>query len=236
MENKHNNNIDELNSVAPTVASLGNQNLYSIPTGYFDSLADSILNYIKLNEIRDINLYSAPANYFETLADSIIRKIRLSSPSEIYQELSEVAPLLTTVNKENVFSIPDNYFENLTIPVIAKPAAKIIWIGNSIRKWVTYAAAASVLLIVATASYLYVTTHNRNGETLTIEQRLARLKDQEIINYLKENDEIISGDIIPTSVEENTDIQNMLQNASDEEIQKYLDEYGELTEKTVKGI
>jgi hypothetical protein len=235
MENKD-NNIEELKDIAPTIVNLRNQNLYSIPADYFDSLADSIVNYIKLTEIRDINPYFVPENYFDTLADSIANKIRSSRSYEIHEELSEIAPLLTTVKKENVFSFPDNYFEKLTIPVTANSTTKVISIGNNIRKWVTYVAAASVLFIVATTSYLYVTIHNQNGETLSIEQRLAQLKDQEIINYLKENDEIISGDIIPASVEEDTEIQNMLQNASDEEIQKYLDEYSDPTEKTVKGI
>lgn len=235
MGNKY-NYIEELKDIAPTIVNLGNQNLYFVPANYFDSLADSIVDYIKLSEVRGINPYSIPETYFDTLADSIIHKIRLSSSNEIYEELSEIAPLLTTVNKENVFSIPDNYFEKLSDLVTTTPAIKVIPVGNKIRRWVTYAAAASVLFIVATTSYLYINMHNRDGETLTIEQRLARLKEQEIINYLKENDEITSGDIVPASVEEDTEIQNMLQDASDEEIQKYLDEYSEPTEKTVKGI
>jgi len=207
-----------------------------VPADYFDSLAYSIVNYIKLSKVRCINPYSIPETYFDTLADSIIHKIRLSSSNEVYEELSEIAPLLITVNRENVFSIPDNYFEKLSDLVTTTPAIKVIPVGNKIRRWVTYAAAASVLFIVATTSYLYINMHNRDGETLTIEQRLARLKEQEIINYLKENDEITSGDIVPASLEEDTEIQNMLQDASDEEIQKYLDEYSEPTEKTVKGI
>ena len=235
MENKR-NNIEELKDIAPAVANLSNHNLYSVPSGYFDSLADSIFNSIKLTEIKGVNPYSVPERYFDTLADSIIHRINSNSSDEISGELSEIAPLLTTVNKENVFSIPNNYFEKLSIPITGRPVAKVISIGNHIRKWVTYAAAASVLFIVATTSYLYVSVHNRNGEPLTIEQRLTRLKDQEIINYLKENDEIISGDVIPTSVEQDTEIQDMLQNATDEEIQKYLDEYSGPAEKTVKGI
>ncbi|HEY6979288.1 MAG TPA: hypothetical protein VH396_23490 [Chitinophagaceae bacterium] len=235
MENKS-NNIKELKDIAPAVANLSNHNLYSVPPGYFDSLADSLLHFIKLNNIRESNPYSVPERYFDTFADSVIHRIKSGSSDEVFHELSEIAPLLTTVNKENVFSVPHNYFEKLSIPVAGKPAAKVISIGSNIRKWVTYAAAASVIFIVAATSYLYVTVHNRNAEPLTIEQRLARLKDQEIINYLKENDEVISGDIIPTSVEQDTEIQDMLQNATDEEIQKYLDEYSGPTEKTVKGI
>src|SRR4051794_33609578 len=101
MENKY-NNIEELKDIAPTIVNIGNQNLYFVPADYFDSLAYSIVNYIKLSKVRCINPYSIPETYFDTLADSIIHKIRLSSPNEIYEELSEIAPLLITVNKENV--------------------------------------------------------------------------------------------------------------------------------------
>jgi hypothetical protein len=236
MENK-NNNIEELKDIAPAVANLGNHNLYSVPYGYFDFVADSILNFIKLSEIREINPYSVPKGYFDLLADSIVRRIKLNTSNEIYDELSEIAPLLTTVNRKNIYSLPDNYFEKVSISVIEKPAPRVIPFSKTLRKWVTYAAAASVLFIVAITTYLYVTVHNRyDGETLTVEQKIGQLKDQEIINYLKDNEEITSGDIIPASVEEDTEIQNKLQNASDEEIQEYLHEYSDPTEKPVKGI
>jgi hypothetical protein len=236
MENKS-NNIEELKDIAPAVADLGNHNLYSVPSSYFDSLADSILCLIRLTDVRSINPYSVPDGYFDTLADSITAKIELTSANEIYDELSQIAPLLNTVNKTNVFSVPTNYFENFSISAIEKSAVKVIPFGNSIRNWVTYAAAASVLFIVTSTAYLYVSTHNlHNEENLTVEQRLAQLNDQEIINYLNENEEITSGNIIPASVEDDPEIQHMLQNASEEEIQKYLDEYSDPTEKPVKGI
>src|SRR5689334_16659744 len=113
MESKH-NRIEELKDIAPTIASLRNHNPYSVPKGYFDSLPNSIFNNIKLSEIKGTNPYSVPENFFDTVADSIINKVRSSTSNKIYEELSEIAPLLSTVNKENVFSIPVNYFENLT--------------------------------------------------------------------------------------------------------------------------
>jgi hypothetical protein len=236
MENKY-NNIEELRDIAPAVANLGNQNLYSVPNNYFDSLADSIINLIRLTEIHSINPYSIPDGYFDILADSIMHKVQLNSSNEIDQELLELAPLLNTVNKANAFSIPDGYFERLSISGIKTTPAKVISVGRSIQKWVTYAAAASVLFIVAATTYLYVTVHGHLSEkNLTIEQRLGQLNDQEIISYLKENEEIISGDVIPASVEQDTELQRMLQNASDEDIQKYLNEYSDPTEKPVEGI
>src|SRR6266487_3098138 len=114
MENKH-NNIEELRDIALAVANLGNDNPFSVPLDYFDSLADSILSLVKLTEMRSApNPYAVPDDYFDNLASSILNKIRVNTSNEIYQELSEVAPLLNTLNKANVFSIPDDYFEKLS--------------------------------------------------------------------------------------------------------------------------
>src|SRR2546421_668599 len=134
-----------------------------------------------IEELRDVapavanlgnyNLYSVPFGYFDSLPDSILCLIKL-----------------TEIRLLDPYSVPNNYFEKLSIPAIEKSASKVISFGNNISKWVTHAAAASVLFIVAATTYLYVTVHNRNSEkSLTIEQKLARLNDQEIINYLKEN-------------------------------------------------
>src|SRR5206468_10781572 len=105
----------------------------SIPSNYFDSLADSILGLIKLNEIRSVpDPYTVPKGYFDTLADSIMQKIRSNNQNEVYQELSEVAPLLNTVDKANVFSVPTGYFEELSIPFAESNSAKVISVPGTI--------------------------------------------------------------------------------------------------------
>jgi len=236
-----NNNINELQEISPVVAGIGKRTLYFVPQDYFESLAESVLLHVQLSQLRNTSAatpFFVPEGYFENFADSVLNNIRSSyNENEVYEELSTIAPLLNTINKNNIFSVPDNYFEKVSIPVKhERKDGKLISLSNNLRKWVTYAAAASVLFIIAATTYLYVTIHSRNIEKhLSIEQRIAELNEQEILNYLQDDDGITSGNFIPAPTED-PQIQHMLQRVSDEEIKNYLDNYGDENEKQVKGI
>jgi|SRR5215831_3416773 len=239
MESNH-NNISELKEIAPLVAGIGKEMLYSIPENYFGSLPEMILAQIKLEELKVApNPYTIPVGYFESLPDAIISKIK-SDRIQVHNELLEVAPLLNTIKKDNIFSLPEGYFENLSpISQTRKRVSNVVSIRSNVGKWVTYAAAASVLFIIAVSSYVFVSIHSKNAqEHLTVEQRIAQLNEQEIINYLKDNvDGFTSADLIPANDNQDPEIQNLLQNVSDQDIQNYLDDYEEApNEKPIKGI
>ena len=72
--------------------------------------------------------------------------------------------------------------------------------------------------------------------SLTIGQRLATLDDKEIINYLQ--NDIDDFDVnSASSTEEDPNINHLLINASDEEIENYLDaSSSDNVEEPVKGI
>ena len=213
-------------------------NPYSVPEGYFASLPKTILNNIRLSETKHSATYSVPAGYFENFAGSVLDKINAAT-NEVYHELSEVAPLLNRIDKSDIFSVPEGYFQRLSTTA-SKPepkTSKVISLGGRIRKWTTYAAAACVLFIIATTTYLYVNVHGRIfDEQLPVEQRISQLDENEIMNYLKDNDGITSGDVISTSTEQDPAIQHLLKNASDEDIQNYLDEYSDPDESADNGI
>src|SRR4051794_4043758 len=144
--------INELQEIAPVVAGIGKQNLYFVPEDYFNSLAESIFVHIRLAPLKSYNPFSVPEEYFENFADSVLTKIHDSRvKTEVYEELSEVAPLLNSIDKTNIFSVPNNYFQKL--PGLIQPEekpSKVVSFGSAMRKWITYAAAASVLFIIST--------------------------------------------------------------------------------------
>jgi hypothetical protein len=237
------NNMEELREVAPLVAEIGKEMKYTVPDNYFDSLSETIIAHIRLEKIKsagESSPYSVPESYFENLLTSILYKIK-SETLRVQEELLEIAPVLSAIKKENPYSLPSGYFENLSVNIkgSVKPLANVVSLKTNIRKWVTYTAAASVLLFVAFASYLFISIHGKNTEKfLSVEQRIAQLNEQEIINYLKDNaDGFTSADLVPANDSQDPEIQNLLQNVSDQDIQNYLDDYDETpTEKPVKGI
>jgi hypothetical protein len=236
---------NELRQIAPAVANIGNNNPYTVPMGYFDSLAADIIKNIKPETVVvSTNPYTAPTGYFDGLASSILSKIKaneLSRNKEIMLELEKIAPLLNTINSKNILSVPDGYFETLSIHIpkeIKEP--KVVPFGSGKSKWISYAAAASIIFILSASSYLYINQHMKSvDKSLTIEQRLATLDDDEIFNYLQ-ND---LGDPDPdnaTLIEEDPKINNLLINISDEEFERfYLDEENldsDTGEEIIKGI
>ena len=237
--------VNELKEIAPAVANIGYNNPYTVPMGYFENFSDAVMEVIHKNGIRSINNpYSVSADYFDGLATNILAKIKsieAEGNNEVFEELENLAPLLNTISKENVLYLEENYFDDLNINATATTkelkAAKVISIGSNARKWFTYAAAASVLFILSITSFFYVNHHMKNVDrSLTIGQRLATLDDKEIINYLQ--NDIDDFDVnSASSTEEDPNINHLLINASDEEIENYLDaSSSDNVEEPVKGI
>jgi hypothetical protein len=236
--------LNELKEIAPTVANIGYNNPYAVPMGYFENFSYSVMEAIQEKGIGEtINPYSISIDYFDKLATNILAKInsiKAEGNNEVFEELENIAPLLNTISKKNVLYLPGNYFDNLNVNTTAtkelKPA-KVISIGNNARKWFTYAAAASVLFILSATSFLYVHHHMKNVDrSLTIGQRLATLDDKEILNYLQ-NDIDDFDPNTASSAEEDPDINHLLINATDEEIENYLDaSSSDNVEEPVKGI
>ncbi len=240
--NKINNISDELKNTAPAVANLGRNNVYTAPAGYFTSLAEDVLLIVNEKNIAaSKSPFSISVGYFDNLPELIINKINskkyAGSSNEIGLELNEIAPLLNSISRKAVYDVPDDYFDTLKVNAPAKKADGIlVSMGSQASKWVRYAAAACILLIVSSTSYLYVHTHTGNIErSPSVEQRLASLNDKEIINYLEDVQEI-PGDYLPASDEQETEIHRLLQNTSDEEIQQFLDDKNNSGEKNIKGI
>ena len=119
MQNR-NEILNELRDVAPLTATLEKQNLYVVPAGYFEYLANEILQKIYQQSVTTtpvVSTYKVPAGYFDGLAEGILQKIKagnVSSESEVQEELKQVAPVLNTIDKKNIYSVPADYFENLS--------------------------------------------------------------------------------------------------------------------------
>ncbi|MEP6673771.1 MAG: hypothetical protein ABJA78_01400 [Ferruginibacter sp.] len=140
-----------------------NQQQSDIPEGYFNTLADTILNRIKLQEgqseheseealspllqsIRKINPYQIPVGYFETLS----LEINPGLSDTAAEELKKFSTVLSVIQHKNVFEVPDGYFNSLSDVIISKlniQPAKIVSIGRR-RNIFKYAVAAAITGII----------------------------------------------------------------------------------------
>jgi len=156
--------LNELADLGSMLATHDPQNIYAVPAGYFEGLADQILNRIKALEANDAKEelsylspflsnvskempYSVPARFFQDLSEDVLKKI---SEHQDYQtseeEIEALSPLLSSLKNKNPYSTPAGYFEKLENGV-EKKEAKIISITR--RRWYRLSVAAVVIGIIA---------------------------------------------------------------------------------------
>ena len=156
--------LKELEELGSVLTNHSPQNIYAVPAGYFEGLADQILSRVKALETNDVKEelsylspllsnvskeipYSVPAGFFQDLSEDVLKKI---SEHEDYQtseeEIETLSPLLSSLKNKNPYSIPVGYFETLETGA-EKKETKVISITR--RRWYRLAIAAVVIGIVA---------------------------------------------------------------------------------------
>ncbi len=237
MENKE-TILQELKQISEVVANAPKGNVYTVPSAYFENFPSSILARIH-SEIADFGSKTAPfgvpTGYFEGLANNILSKIKQHEQT-VEEELNELAPLLNTISKKPVYAVPEGYFESLeiTIPLkVANPPAKVLSFGMP-KRILQYAVAACTVGILMVGAYFYM---GRNSDStgelastipydsamkMDVTKELAKMDDQAIDQYLSETP--ITGYIINNISAEEVDDQQMINTASEEDINEYLNE------------
>ena len=156
--------LNELANLGIVLANHDPQNFYAVPAGYFEGLADQILNRIKaleasnakdelsylspfLSNISKEMPYSVPAGFFQDLSEDVLKKISEHKDHQTSkEEIETLSPLLSSLKNKNPYSIPAGYFEKLETGV-EKKETKVISITK--RRWYRLAVAAVVIGIVA---------------------------------------------------------------------------------------
>ncbi|HEY6505265.1 MAG TPA: hypothetical protein VIZ28_14925 [Chitinophagaceae bacterium] len=125
------NILQELRELQSLLANASAQNIYRVPAGYFEGLADQVLRRIKALEAMDASeelghlssllnnnskgiLYTVPAGYFEGLTEQVLRRIKALETDNATEELDHLSPLLSGISKEMPYAVPQGYFENMT--------------------------------------------------------------------------------------------------------------------------
>ena len=156
--------LNELADLGSMLATHDPQNIYAVPAGYFEDLADQILDRIKalkandakeelsflspfLSNISKEMPYSVPAGFFQDLSEDVLKKISEHKDHQTSkEEIETLSPLLSSLKNKNPYSIPAGYFEKLETGV-EKKETKVISITK--RRWYRLAVAAVIIGIVA---------------------------------------------------------------------------------------
>jgi hypothetical protein len=123
---------NELKEISPLVAEINSREVYMAPPGYFELLADIVMQRIHAQQpgyiqhdtmpaaLVDFNKnlpHAVPEGYFEGFAEKMINRIRKEQNLSASEEIKSIAPFLAGLDKKMPFSLPDGYFEDFTVLV-----------------------------------------------------------------------------------------------------------------------
>ena len=225
--------IKELNELDSSLANHSPGNPYSVPGGYFENFASTVIQKIYGSPfLSKENPYTVPVGYFESFPEMLMARIRNHADYlNSKEELELISPLLSSLKKEPVYSVPENYFTNFSVAnrqsAVSKQPAQVI--GMFSKKLYRYAAAAVITgLILVTA----IIVTNRNGKAPE-EKIMAKVeKDVKKINDVKQLDklsEFMNADLNEKAVASNDkiktdDIEKLLKDVPLDELKDFSEE------------
>lgn len=243
------NILQELKELRSSLASAGFANVYQVPTGYFDNLAERVLNRVKAMDATDAAEelkylspllsslskempYSVPADFFNN-QDERVRQLMHAennglSPDE---ELKELSPLLSSLKKEMPYTVPVGYFESVGVNGTKEETAPAPVILITRKSWFRYAAAAIVIGFIAISGFLIW----GNGKSIDpktqsaawVEKNLKKIPTDEINKFVQLADENVSAYATLGPKNEATDkndVRELIKDIPEKDIQSFLDE------------
>lgn len=206
-------------------------NPYTVPNGYFENLSFRTIQKCQ-NTGDGPSTFGVPDGYFEQLTDSITVKIAEQTLRTTVNESGFVVPddyfsaseqRLMAIRKINErvtdtgFTIPDHYFDTLPHRIMPETHQAVTPIRRLHRpKWVAYAAAASVALVLGLAGMFGIAI-----DTSDTKSPLASVSDEQIVDYLElygpPNDMIYISEQL-----DDFDGHSIGQGISEEDIEAYL--------------
>lgn len=238
--------LNELADLGSTLSRQKPQNIYTAPEGYFDDLADQILNRIKAIEAKDAKdelqylspllagisrkpPYTVPDDYFKNLSDALLYSINETAGMQTSEkEIETLSPVLGSLKNRNPYSVPDGYFENLTATVEKKKARVV-----SITSWYRVAATAVVIGIIAFGGLIFIKGNkidpNKNPEKWISKNITKKVSTDKIDEFVKLTEE---EDRLKISAENNAvskEIKELMKDIPEKEIQEFLNDAVALT-------
>jgi hypothetical protein len=223
---------DELNGLQSNLPSDPGGAPYSVPAGYFEGLAASVLAKVRNSEAAEETAALSP------LLAGISRQMPYSVPESFFQANIEHLPALVSgdqeslvlsfVEKEMPYSMPQGYFDALPEQVLEKVAdrrAKLVPITR--RKWMRLAVAAMIAGIIAVSGFLYF---NRSGQMSVdnpqwVAKNLKGISSKGIEEFVKTAPVTSTSTATAQNKPARTaDVKEMLQDVSDKELDAFLDQ------------
>ena len=241
----HSDNIqDELKDLNSSLPDKANLNAYSVPEGYFEGFAASVMARIK-NEPLTVESASLEIAQLSPLLASISRTMPFEIPENYFQTNIDVLPAIINDNEESLvlsfiekdmpFEVPKGYFFNLPEQVLESVETrerKVVKMSG--RKWMRVAVAAMIAGIITIGGISYfqndntgtgdnskIATQNNNQD---INKELKTISTAELDAFIETR--VIADNSSSTVINSNktNDVKTLLEDVSDKELDAFLDQ------------
>jgi hypothetical protein len=194
--NNRNTIQNELNELNSGLDSNLNNTPYSVPEGYFEDLAASVLAKIKgeqavsaSEEIAELSPllagiskklpYKVPEGFFQSNLEDL----------EAFTSENEESLVLSFIDKQMPYEVPAGYFANLPEQVLEKVNPRSGKLVPMKRRWMRLAAAAMLTGLVALSGILYFNRSGNTGSTskgpVPVAVELKKASTEELNEFIK---------------------------------------------------
>jgi hypothetical protein len=168
-----------------------------------------------LASIKTEKIFETPQGYFDTLAQQVMQKIKAQEVEEdASSEIRALSPMLYSIQNENVFDVPRGYFENLTNDILdkVKPQPKVVKMQSRVGTFFKYAVAAAFTGVMALGVFKFTGPTDKvelpgyvteGLQVKDIDQELSKISDDEIEKFLEANGTDVKTAIVANSVDKN---------------------------------
>ncbi len=212
--------LTEINGISKTVASIPFVNVFTVDATYFPSIAQVIMAKIYEEDSFDSsNNFSVPDGYFESLAGNILTKIH-ALENDVTVELKGFSSLLAGIENKETYTVPAGYFNELSFLNRQQEPAKIIAIDKRSSFFKYAAAAVitgllglSIVNIVDknnTENSIKTTAETITGSTKpntvlmngSFDDALQNVSDNEIEQYLQKSGQDVNAALVASSTDD----------------------------------
>ncbi|MBO9152479.1 hypothetical protein ACFOTA_09705 [Chitinophaga sp. GCM10012297] len=189
--------VVELGQIAPEMGPLGHPPDFDLPPGYFAGFPGQLMSRIR----------------------------ELENAAEVNAELEELSPMLAAIPRKTPYNAPKGYFDGLAKGLVqnreAEPVVKILPLNKRIKLFKRCLVAAAVAGIVSVGAVFIAREYSGNA----LDRQLAKISDQEIVDFLQYHTDDFDNENIFTNVSLDEEMPSVLpEELTNEEIDKMLEE------------
>jgi hypothetical protein len=218
---------EELQSLQSTLPGALHGPVFTVPGGYFEGFAASVLARIKaeMNPSEELeslspllaglskkNPFTVPEGYFEALAGD----------AAAVSATDELSPELASLRGINPYTVPAGYFDSLpgTLKEKTAPRAKVVSMRT---KWMRMAVAACTAGIITIAGLFYIGGKDDSavGSQAWMERKLNTVSDRELDEFIKTADPVHGTELAKSST---PDVRALLKDVSTGEMDAFLEQ------------